>query len=153
MTGRPQLEINTGLCITEGCANTPRCRGMCQACYSKERYEVKERERRGSKPNRKSIGNTIVNAYGYVLEYVGLDNSPKNRRGYKLQHRLVMEEILGRELESYENVHHKNAIKSDNRPENLELWVRSQPCGARATDLVEYAYWILEKYKDDVSKN
>lgn len=65
----------------------------------------------------------------------GYANVLVNNR-YVPEHRVIMEQVLNRKLLPGESVHHKNGIRYDNRPENLELWVRPQPCGQRAHDLL-----------------
>ena len=74
-----------------------------------------------------------------------IDKSGYAYVGNRPEHRLVMEQMLGRPLERWENVHHINGIRHDNRPENLELWVRAQPAGQRAKDLAE---WVVAHYRD-----
>lgn len=68
---------------------------------------------------------------------------------YYLEHRLVMKEHLGRELESHESVHHKNGVRDDNRLENLELWSTSQPYGQRIVDKLKWAKEIILKYEGE----
>lgn len=57
----------------------------------------------------------------YVLVLVR-DHPHADRHGYVREHRLVMEQVLGRYLEPGEVVHHRNHVRDDNRPENLELF-------------------------------
>src|SRR3990167_8500838 len=77
-------------------------------------------------------GRTIRN--GYVLLKVP-DSERVGTSPFVQEHRLVMQKILGRRLLPSEEVHHKNGVKTDNRPENLELWkTRSQPKGVRVSD-------------------
>lgn len=77
-------------------------------------------------------GGRQIDRQGYVMVWApDHPTNAKTKRIYVQEHRLIMEKILGRYLTRSENVHHKNGIKTDNRPENLELWTHSQPSGQR----------------------
>lgn len=99
--------------------------------------------------NRSSAGNwkggRIVTEEGYVHIYDPEHPNAKSN-GYAPEHRLVMSRMLGRPLEKGENVHHINGVRDDNRPENLELWVTSQPRGQRVQDLLDWARELIDKY-------
>lgn len=61
-----------------------------------------------------------------------------------MEHRVVMEQKLGRPLHPRERIHHKNGDRKDNRPENLELWAlhnktKKDPAGSRVEDLYQEA--------------
>lgn len=121
------------LCSVNGCDRAARVRGMC----STHRRQV--REGRDPQPiaPRRSNGGVNINTNGYGWRTVN--------GGRYLEHRVVMEGILGRPLASFENVHHVNGVRHDNRPENLELWTRPQPKGQRPEDLAE---WVVEMYPE-----
>jgi hypothetical protein len=63
------------------------------------------------------------------------------------EHRYVMEQKLGRPLNSVESVHHINGIRHDNDPNNLELWVGPIRYGQRAADIKCHS--CGESYKID----
>lgn len=83
---------------------------------------------------------------GYAFIRVPEHPRANPHTGRVREHIVVMEQMLGRHLLSGEEVHHRNGQRADNRPENLELWNRSQPAGARVADQVEWAREILRRY-------
>lgn len=86
---------------------------------------------------------------GYILIYAPW-HPWSQKSGYIAEHRLVMEQTIGRHLLPLETVHHKNGVKWDNRPENLEVWYSGQPAGQRPDDLVSWALEILATYAPEL---
>ena len=64
-------------------------------------------------------GGRFISDNGYVMIW-----NPETQK-YNPEHRIIMENHLGRKLNSNEDVHHKNKIKTDNRLENLEVLLKS----------------------------
>ena len=69
-------------------------------------------------------GGRSRNKNGYIGIWIPANHrfaGMRHGRGYVPEHRLLMAQKLGRGLESWEHVHHRNGKKDDNRIENLEL--------------------------------
>lgn len=80
------------------------------------------RVRIGAKNPRWKGGLAVMRGYKLVLLPEDDFFRPMARKdGYVLEHRLVMAKSLGRCLHSWELVHHRNGIKTDNRIEKLLL--------------------------------
>lgn len=137
---------NTLPCSVEGCTRLRRSGGVCEMHRHREHY---------GKPNghpHRAYGEGTINDQGYRLIRMP-DHPNATINGYVHEHRLVMSTLLSRPLESYETVHHLNGNRSDNRPENLELWNGKQPSGQRAEDLLAWAREIIGLYGTDDEKH
>lgn len=83
------------------------------------------------------IGTRRINAQSYVEIKISTDSSVRNKYGWRLEHRYVMEQIMGRALHKWESVHHRDGNRQHNDPANLELWIKTQPTGVRLADVAE----------------
>ncbi len=81
---------------------------------------------RGDKSPTWKGGRILISGYVYIKSY---DHPNRNSSDYMAEHRLVMERVLNRLLTKDEEVHHRNGIKTDNRPENLEVVVKTMHYG------------------------
>jgi len=126
-------------CREIGCDKPHEAHGYCNTHYN---YAVGRAELKTKSQRR------AVNRDGYVRIFApGHPNAQKT--GYVLEHHVVMAELLGRPIARDETVHHKNGVRNDNRPENIELWVSRQCKGQRVADLVDWAKELLVRYQPD----
>lgn len=169
---------NQGVCIVDGCSNANyqtgyRCRyhaaverglvcsfdgcdkplyvkklALCSGHYQQHLAGKELRPLRD--PSQFAMRHITTSGYVSVKRP---DHPCANNAGYVPEHRLVMEDYLGRLLEPHEEVHHKNGDRADNELHNLELWSTKQPKGQRVEDKVAWAREILEQYEPELGKH
>ncbi len=133
----PRRMKRSGECAKDGCPEPIQARGYCEVHYQRV-LRLGDPGPVGLLKAAKGEGNI---SRGYRVITVD------GQRHY--EHRFVMEQQLGRPLWPDEEVHHRNRVRDDNRPENLELWATPQPRGGRVTDLVAF---YVERYPDEARR-
>jgi len=139
--GNPEQYSFHKTCTVANCTEPARGHGYCRKHYQRWRAH----------------GDPLTSAYDRESEwtlnkdgYLRKTTYVAGRPVQVLRHRMVMEEILGRKLRRGETVHHKNGIRHDNKPENLELWIkRGQPPGQRLADII---LWMVKNYPEEVAR-
>lgn len=126
-------------CIIEGCEKEHTSLGYCYTHYT--------RLRKYGDPTVSKNKGRHFNQKGYAFV-----PDPSGKLHTIAEHRLVMQQHLGRKLAKGENVHHLNGDRQDNRLQNLELWNTSQPSGQRTEDKVKFAIGILSQYAPHLLK-
>lgn len=127
-----------------------------KAMRTRERASIRERGRyTGPFCSRSCAGKSskprdgrarYLDDHGYAKVLAPGHPTVSNKNRYVFEHRLVMEKLLGRYLRAGETVHHKNGVKDDNRPENLELWTSNHPKGQRVSDIIKWCKEFLAEY-------
>ncbi len=98
----------------------PNETGLCRTCWRKSK--------RGANSSWYN-GGTWTTLDGYKMVRIYEENffyPMADKNGYVREHRLIMAKHLGRNLHSWESVHHKDGNKLNNELSNLELLNKNQ---------------------------
>lgn len=128
------------------CERNPRQPKISSLCRKNSIISRKDKKGGNNK------GGYIKDKNGYIQ--VWFPEHPNAKMGgYIHEHRLVMSEHLGRELKTYENIHHIDGNRENNNISNLEIWTTQQPSGQRLEDKIEWAISFLKEYGFEVVGN
>lgn len=100
-------------------ADRTTCSKECQYVYFKGNKTLLIGAGKGANNQRYNDGKTINDGYTLVRR---IGHPHANSKGYIREHRVVMEEHIGRLLTDEEEVHHRNRDRSDNNILNLMLF-------------------------------
>jgi|SRR6266566_1917506 len=119
------------ICSIPGCGKPRWVRGWCNRHYKSWRI----------------YGDPLAPIRRYGIGSIKDGYRRLSRQGRVIfEHREVMERLIGRSLRPEESVHHRNGIRHDNRPENLELWSSGHRGGQRVGDRLFWALDFLALY-------
>jgi hypothetical protein len=104
-TPRQGPHVSDSQCSVDGCTAPVRCTNLCEIHYS--------RYKRHGDPNIMLIAPFGSGRLQDGYRRIGINGK------YKLEHIVIVEKALGRELRGTEEVHHFNEIRDDNRNDNL----------------------------------
>jgi hypothetical protein len=126
LASRPSQRTCSHICASVAARLPQKVCELCKATYQPKASASRWCSRRCAA---KATGlakrkGPLRTAKGYVLLYEP-EHPMSMATGYLLEHRKVASEMVGRLLTSDEVVHHKNEIKDDNRPENLEVLLKA----------------------------
>lgn len=87
---------------------------------------------------------------GYVvLRFPAANGKPAHE---KLEHRDVMEKVIGRPLHEEETIHHRDGDRQNNVPENLELRAGNHGPGQAVEDIMAWCVEMVRRYPTFASR-
>lgn len=109
----------------KGKAHTKEAREKLSKVHKGKMVSIESRRKISAASKKGGVGHKKKRRDGYIALYFP-DHPRSNKDGYIMEHDLIAECLIGRPLKEDEVVHHKNAIKDDNRKENLMVMTKSE---------------------------